>query len=229
VWTMLLTGQVPASRTSAALRMRPSVPWDVPVVLVPVGVAPGALTLGPLRRTRVDIGCDLPGIEGWEAVTGEVDGRRVLAALAPIVAAEPLGVTRADAIVPLEVLLEELRDVTPEGASSAPSDGPRQVRVAVAGTAFTHAVLTALLAVPSGGTITYAGLAAVAGRPRAVRAAARVMATNRVPLVLPCHRVLPASGGVGRYGHGTGAKAALLAAEAITAGSSAVGPRGVGS
>jgi len=87
------------------------------------------------------------------------------------------------------------------------------VRVLVAGTELQHRVLAALTRVPVGTTVTYAQLAAAAGAPRAVRAAARTMAVNRVPLVLPCHRVVPSTGGIGRYAWGTPVKAALLAAE----------------
>ena len=61
--------------------------------------------------------------------------------------------------------------------------------------------------------ITYAELARAAGAPRAVRAAARVMSTNVVPLVLPCHRVVPTGGGTGRYGWGDEVKQQLLALE----------------
>ena len=87
------------------------------------------------------------------------------------------------------------------------------VGVRVAGTAFTRDVLAALCRIPAGERRTYAELAALAGHPGAVRAAASVMARNRVPLVLPCHRVVPSGGGAGRYGWGETVKVALLAAE----------------
>jgi O-6-methylguanine DNA methyltransferase len=85
--------------------------------------------------------------------------------------------------------------------------------VLVAGSALKLAVLRALVEVPLGATITYAELARAAGAPRAVRAAARVMSTNVVPLVLPCHRVVPTGGGTGRYGWGDEVKRQLLALE----------------
>ena len=85
--------------------------------------------------------------------------------------------------------------------------------VLVAGSALRLVVLRALLQVPLGATITYAELARAAGAPRAVRAAARVMSTNVVPLVLPCHRVVPTGGGTGRYGWGDEVKQQLLALE----------------
>jgi methylated-DNA-[protein]-cysteine S-methyltransferase len=67
--------------------------------------------------------------------------------------------------------------------------------------------------VPLGTTISYAGLAVRAGKPRAARAVGNAMAQNPVPLVVPCHRVVPSGGGVGNYGGGPERKAALLALE----------------
>jgi methylated-DNA-[protein]-cysteine S-methyltransferase len=71
----------------------------------------------------------------------------------------------------------------------------------------------ALRAVPYGETVTYAELAALAGRPGAQRAAGTFCARNRFPLVVPCHRVV-SSTGVGPYGSlGTEYKRALLVLE----------------
>lgn len=53
-----------------------------------------------------------------------------------------------------------------------------------------------------GETVTYTELARRAGNPRAIRAAGTACATNPIPLVVPCHRVLPATGKVGNYGLG---------------------------
>ena len=84
----------------------------------------------------------------------------------------------------------------------------------VQGTAFQWRVWKALTAIPAGDTRTYAAVAAAIGRPRAVRAVARACATNPVALVVPCHRVVPTSGGPGGYRWGADRKAALLAREA---------------
>lgn len=51
-----------------------------------------------------------------------------------------------------------------------------------------------------GETVTYGELAGMAGRPRAARAVGRAMATNPVPFVVPCHRVVASGGGIGGYG-----------------------------
>lgn len=64
-----------------------------------------------------------------------------------------------------------------------------------------------------GQTVTYGALAASIGRPRAARAVGSACARNPVPIVVPCHRVLPGSGGVGSYGGGPERKRALLALE----------------
>jgi methylated-DNA-[protein]-cysteine S-methyltransferase len=64
-----------------------------------------------------------------------------------------------------------------------------------------------------GQVVTYAGLAAKVGRPRAARAVGSACATNPVPIVVPCHRVVPGGGGVGSYGGGPAVKRLLLAHE----------------
>ncbi len=64
-----------------------------------------------------------------------------------------------------------------------------------------------------GDVVTYGGLAAKVGRPRAARAIGSACATNPVPIIVPCHRVLPGSGGVGSYAGGPERKRRLLAHE----------------
>jgi methylated-DNA-[protein]-cysteine S-methyltransferase len=71
--------------------------------------------------------------------------------------------------------------------------------------------------VPWGETVTYGELAGMSGRPRAARAVGTTMASNPVPLVIPCHRVLAAHG-LGGYGGADGRpdlKRALLALEGV--------------
>jgi len=70
-------------------------------------------------------------------------------------------------------------------------------------------VLRSACAIPYGGTLTYGQLAARASSPRAARAVGQAMATNPVPLVVPCHRVV-AAGGLGGYGGGLDLKRRLL-------------------
>ncbi|MEA2127062.1 MAG: methylated-DNA-[protein]-cysteine S-methyltransferase [Solirubrobacteraceae bacterium] len=64
-----------------------------------------------------------------------------------------------------------------------------------------------------GETIRYGELAARSGNPKAARAAGTACATNPVPIVVPCHRVVPSTGGVGNYGGGPPRKVQLLAIE----------------
>jgi methylated-DNA-[protein]-cysteine S-methyltransferase len=79
---------------------------------------------------------------------------------------------------------------------------------------FRHAVLETLRdEVARGQVVTYGDLARRAGNPRAYRAAATACARNPVPILVPCHRVLPGGGGLGGYGGGPERKRALLALE----------------
>src|SRR5260221_10337860 len=67
-------------------------------------------------------------------------------------------------------------------------------------------VIQTLVRIPRGEVRTYSWLAAQVGKPRAVRAVANYVARNIVPFVVPCHRVVPATGGVGKYAFGSPAK-----------------------
>jgi methylated-DNA-[protein]-cysteine S-methyltransferase len=78
---------------------------------------------------------------------------------------------------------------------------------------FQRDVLDELRRVPRGDVTTYGRLAARIGRPRAVRATGTALGRNPVPIVVPCHRVLPSTGGVGNYGGGPERKRALLRLE----------------
>jgi len=78
---------------------------------------------------------------------------------------------------------------------------------------FTVSVLQELAQVPYGETTTYGALAARAGRPRASRAVGTVMNRNRIPIVLPCHRVVGATGNLVGYAGGLDRKTALLRLE----------------
>jgi methylated-DNA-[protein]-cysteine S-methyltransferase len=82
-------------------------------------------------------------------------------------------------------------------------------------TGFRRTVLGALAAdVDYGHTASYAALASLAGNPKAVRATATACATNPLPVVVPCHRIVRSDGSLGGYLGGVAAKQALLALEA---------------
>jgi methylated-DNA-[protein]-cysteine S-methyltransferase len=78
---------------------------------------------------------------------------------------------------------------------------------------FRLAALEEVAAIPYGETRTYTAVATGAGNERAVRAAGSACATNPIPLVVPCHRVLRVSGALGGYAGGLPMKEALLALE----------------
>jgi methylated-DNA-[protein]-cysteine S-methyltransferase len=80
-------------------------------------------------------------------------------------------------------------------------------------TPFRRAVLEETMRIPMGRTLTYAELAAKAGNPRAARAVGRVMATNPLPFVIPCHRVVGSNGTLHGYGGGLELKERLLRVE----------------
>jgi len=73
-------------------------------------------------------------------------------------------------------------------------------------TPFQQRVLQATLAIPYGQTRTYAQIAEQVGHPRAARAVGRAEATNPMPVVIPCHRVIGSDGKLHGYGAGDGLK-----------------------
>lgn len=79
-------------------------------------------------------------------------------------------------------------------------------------TPFQRAVLRQTLAIPRGETRTYGEIAAAVGKPRAARAVGRAQATNPMPIVIPCHRVVARDGSLHGYGrfNGLETKAWLL-------------------
>lgn len=84
----------------------------------------------------------------------------------------------------------------------------------VQGTAFQERVWQVLRAIGPGETRSYADVAAALGMPRAQRAVARAVGSNRIAVLVPCHRVIASGGGLGGYRWGTTRKAELLRREA---------------
>ncbi len=83
---------------------------------------------------------------------------------------------------------------------------------------FTRDVLNACRNIEYGRTATYANIAADAGSPQAARAVGRAMAANNLPLIVPCHRVVGAGGGLGGFsaGGGISTKKKMLSLEGAT-------------
>jgi methylated-DNA-[protein]-cysteine S-methyltransferase len=83
---------------------------------------------------------------------------------------------------------------------------------------FARGVLQATAAVPFGAVTTYREVAVAAGSPRAYRAAGNALHANPIPIVVPCHRVLHARGGLGGYAGGLDRKRQLLTLEGVLPG-----------
>jgi AraC family transcriptional regulator of adaptative response/methylated-DNA-[protein]-cysteine methyltransferase len=116
----------------------------------------------------------------------------------------------------------ELRDLYPgvsirrdpelRGLATRILDSP-EVDLDMRGTAFQLEVWRKLLEIPRGETRTYTQLAAEMGRPQSVRAVAHACASNRLGVLVPCHRVVRTDGSLAGYRWGLERKRALLAAE----------------
>lgn len=90
------------------------------------------------------------------------------------------------------------------------------IHVAIEGQSdFTRKVLTTLCEVGRGETITYGELARRIGCQSASRAVGRALNVNPLPVLIPCHRVLPAAGGIGGYAWGAEIKRQLLQFEGV--------------
>ncbi|HEV2944275.1 MAG TPA: methylated-DNA--[protein]-cysteine S-methyltransferase [Solirubrobacteraceae bacterium] len=84
---------------------------------------------------------------------------------------------------------------------------------------FGRRVLEMTAAIPYGGHLSYAEVAAEAGSPRGARAAGNALGSNPIPIVIPCHRVLRSGGVLGGYGGGPDRKRWLLELEGALQGS----------
>jgi methylated-DNA-[protein]-cysteine S-methyltransferase len=87
------------------------------------------------------------------------------------------------------------------------------VPVVLEGTPFQRAVWAKLQAIPYGKTRTYGEIATELRKPRAARAVGAACASNPVPILVPCHRILAGTGALGGFGGGTNMKHELLELE----------------
>ena len=108
----------------------------------------------------------------------------------------------------VDAALESVREGTDLLRSQNSAD-----RLDLRGTVFQLRVWQAIRQIPRGETRSYSQLARELGNPRSTRAVARACATNRVALVVPCHRVVSAGGSLTGYRWGTERKRQLLEAE----------------
>jgi methylated-DNA-[protein]-cysteine S-methyltransferase len=149
-----------------------------------------------------------------------------------LVAATPQGVVRVGfPEEPFDHVLEELADTVSPRVLEDPEaldrvrrqldeyfEGRRRTfacaldwRLAPAG--FGRKVLEQTARIPYGAVSTYGEVARRAGSPRAARAAGNALHDNPIPIVVPCHRVVPAGGGIGQYGGSEWRKEYLLRLE----------------
>jgi AraC family transcriptional regulator of adaptative response/methylated-DNA-[protein]-cysteine methyltransferase len=155
--------------------------------------------LGPLMMAATPRGvCFVQFGEDAAALLAQLEREFPKAALAP---AGPAAQAPLDAW--MDALAAHLAEASPR--PDLPLD--------LIGTAFQIRVWRFLLSVKPGDVVSYSELAAGAGSPRAVRAAASACAANRIALLIPCHRALRADGSLGGYRWGLERKRALLDAE----------------
>jgi AraC family transcriptional regulator of adaptative response/methylated-DNA-[protein]-cysteine methyltransferase len=128
------------------------------------------------------------------------EGEAELRARFPQARVEECGEAMADLVA---------RTVAAVEAPERPHDLPLDVR----GTAFQEAVWRELSRIPPGESLSYAALAAKAGKPGAARAAGTACGANNVAVLIPCHRARRGDGSPGGYAYGLERKARLIAGE----------------
>ena len=116
---------------------------------------------------------------------------------------------------PEAVLVEDAQALRPW--AEAAFGGAGEARLHLIGAPFQIKVWEALISIPSGHVTTYSDIAAAIGHPRAVRAVGTAVGRNPVSWLIPCHRALRKSGGLGGYHWGLPVKRAMLAWEAARA------------
>lgn len=81
------------------------------------------------------------------------------------------------------------------------------------GTLFMQQVWSELIKIGYGTTTSYKQIAIASGNPKAFRAVGTAIGKNPIAIVIPCHRIIPASGGIGNYAYGKSVKNKLLQLE----------------
>ncbi len=109
---------------------------------------------------------------------------------------------------------EDVTFLRPQAEAAFPSSGPATAKLFLIGAPFQIKVWEALLHVPTGHVTTYSDIARVIDRPKAVRAVGTAVGRNPISWLIPCHRALRKSGGLGGYHWGLPVKRTMLAWEA---------------
>lgn len=86
----------------------------------------------------------------------------------------------------------------------------KKVKLHITGTDFQLNVWRALLKIPMGNLTTYGNMATTIQQPKAARAVGTAIGSNPIAFIIPCHRVIQSSGGIGGYMWGTARKIALI-------------------
>ena len=108
---------------------------------------------------------------------------------------------------------EQMRDLVDQIMLAWDHDTLKTLNLDLRGTDFQKDVWEALLHIPKGQVISYGEVANDIGRPKASRAVGSAVGENPVSLVVPCHRVVQSSGGLGNYGWGVPLKKKILKKE----------------
>jgi AraC family transcriptional regulator of adaptative response/methylated-DNA-[protein]-cysteine methyltransferase len=161
-----------------------------------------AYTIADSPVGRVLVGTTDRGVCAVELGATDTDVERALRTDFPNAAIEP---SDDEHHAWLHAVLERIREPGSGASQRVPLD--------VNGTAFQWQVWKALQAIPAGERRTYSEIATEIGRPTAARAVARACATNRVAVVIPCHRVVRESGELSGYKWGADRKRQLLERE----------------
>ena len=159
-------------------------------------------TLADASVGRVLIATTERGVCAVELGASDADVERVLRADFPNAAIERDDEARETWV---RAVLDRVRDPAHGSTHRIPLD--------LAGTEFQRRVWDALREIPAGETRSYAEVARAIGEPKASRAVAQACASNRVAVVVPCHRVVRGDGEISGYKWGVERKRKLLAAE----------------
>ncbi len=148
-----------------------------------------------------------PTAAGWVGVCASDDGLVRLTLPQPSETAARLGeaTSSPDYFQDLEARLRAYYE-------GEPSDFPDVIAPSV-GTPFQRRVWETARRIPRGQTRSYGWLAAQLGQPGAARAVGQALGRNPLPVIVPCHRVLAADGGLGGFTGGLAMKRQLLALE----------------
>jgi O-6-methylguanine DNA methyltransferase len=156
----------------------------------------------------------LPVATAWGNFTAGYTDRGLAALNFPPESASKPCATRAEAGTPTEIRRwHALTTKAVQAALAGKPLSPLPPLDLTIGTPFQQSVWRALQEIAAGKTKSYGEIAAAVGRPKASRAVGAACGANPIPVLIPCHRVLAAGGGLGGFTAGLDWKRRLLSAE----------------